>query len=39
MNLKELFFKALEIKEPWYIKSINLVDEQLIIEVDFKAWY
>ena len=37
MNLKELFFKALEIKDPWYIKSIDLIDEQLIIEVDFKA--
>jgi transposase len=37
MNLKELFFKALEIKDPWYIKSIDLVNEQLIIEVDFKA--
>ena len=37
MSLKELFFKALEIKDPWYIKSIDLIDEQLIIEVDFKA--
>ena len=37
MNLKELFFKALSIKDPWYIKSIDLINEQLIIEVDFKA--
>lgn len=37
MDIKELFFKALEIQDPWYIKSINFnKDEQLIIEVDFK---
>jgi len=37
MNLKEIFFKALEVEDPWYIRSIDLIDEQLIIEVDFKA--
>jgi transposase len=37
MNLKEIFFKALEVEDPWYIKSIDLIDEQLIIEVDFTA--
>lgn len=38
MDIKELFFKALEIQDPWYIKSINFnKDEQLIIEVDFKV--
>ena len=36
MNLKNIFFKALEIEDPWHIKSIDLIDDQLIIEVDFK---
>ena len=35
MNIKELFFKTLQIQDPWYIKSIDL-NEQLTIEVDFK---
>lgn len=37
MNLKEIFFKALEVEDPWYIKSIDLINDQLIIEVDFKV--
>ena len=36
MDIKELFFKALQIQNPWYIKSINFDSEKLIIEVDFK---
>lgn len=37
MNLKNIFFKALKIEDPWYIKSIDLIDSELIIDVDFKA--
>lgn len=35
MNLKNIFFKALKIEDPRY-KSIDLIDNQLIIGVDFK---
>jgi hypothetical protein len=37
MNLKNIFFKALKIEDSWYIKSIDLVDNELIIDVDFKV--
>ena len=36
MNLKNIFFKALKIEDPWYIKSIDLIDSELIIDVDSK---
>lgn len=36
MHINELFFRALQIEEPWYIKSITLKDDCLVIEIDFK---
>ena len=36
MNINELFFKTLEIQDPWYIKSADLSNNQLTIEIDFK---
>jgi transposase len=36
MNIDKFFSKILEISAPWYIKSVTVINNKIVIEVDFK---